>query len=285
MIELVVTRHPALVEYLKELKLADGQVEVVEHATPQMVSGKHVCGVLPHSLSCLCASFTEVPLSIPQELRGKELSLEQIRQFAGDPMTYEVNVVDFCGAEDEDLKRKVTEYIRGGGNVCLHCGSTEIEGEFVRVDSGCAFQPVHCNDCGQDWEDVYELAAVYCQNSEITGDSTAIQSRVMSDRISALKELTADRVKQIGEFLTELVREYPDSRFVPDNLVTACKAQSDLEDGLWIDDSKLAPSRKVISRLKEELCRALTLMKAFGIPSGEQDHVKNAIRLAEGVLS
>ena len=57
--QLVITRHPALVEYLKEIKLVDADVEVIEHASPEMVKDRCVYGVLPHSLSCLTKSFTE----------------------------------------------------------------------------------------------------------------------------------------------------------------------------------------------------------------------------------
>ena len=89
-IELIVTRHPGLVEYLREIGLADAETVVVSHATPDVVKGKRVCGVLPHSLSCLCDTFTEVPLDLPQELRGAELTVEQVRQYAGAPVTYRV---------------------------------------------------------------------------------------------------------------------------------------------------------------------------------------------------
>lgn len=93
-IDLIVTRHPGLVEYLRELGLATDEVVVVSHATPENVAGKRVCGVLPHNLSCLCESFTEVPLNLPPELRGVELTLEQVRLYAGKPVTYTVRVVD-----------------------------------------------------------------------------------------------------------------------------------------------------------------------------------------------
>lgn len=89
-IDLIVTRHPGLVDYLKEIGLANEATQVVDHATPEMISGKHVCGVLPHSLSCLTASFTEVPLNLTPELRGRELSLEELRRVAGQPVTYKV---------------------------------------------------------------------------------------------------------------------------------------------------------------------------------------------------
>ena len=92
-ISLVVTRHPGLLTVLQEKGIAAPDTTVVAHAAPADVVGKRVCGVLPHSLSCLCESFTEVPLSLPPELRGKELSAEEIRRYAGEPVTYIVRAL------------------------------------------------------------------------------------------------------------------------------------------------------------------------------------------------
>jgi hypothetical protein len=92
-IDLIVTRHPNLLAYLIEIGLADTNTEVVSHASPDFLRGKKVLGVLPHSLSCLCESFTEVPLNLPPELRGVELTLEQIREYASPPATYKVTRV------------------------------------------------------------------------------------------------------------------------------------------------------------------------------------------------
>ena len=89
-IDLVVTRHPGLVDYLKEIGLANETTQVVKHATPKVVTGKNVCGVLPHNLSCLCKTFTEIPLNLTLELRGKELDVETLRKIAGKPVTYKV---------------------------------------------------------------------------------------------------------------------------------------------------------------------------------------------------
>jgi len=92
-VDLVVTRHPNLVEYLRLHGFVPPCLtEVVTHATPEQVRGKHVLGVLPHSLSCLCECFTEVPLNLPPELRGKELSVADLEQYAGKPVTYRVSV-------------------------------------------------------------------------------------------------------------------------------------------------------------------------------------------------
>jgi len=90
--KLVITRHPALVQYLREIGIV-GNAEVIAHASPEMVTGREVVGILPHSLSCLTKTFTEVPLFVPAELRGIELTLEQVRLYAKPAVTYKVSVV------------------------------------------------------------------------------------------------------------------------------------------------------------------------------------------------
>lgn len=88
-IDLVITRHSGLVKYLRCNKIIDSDAEIVSHATADMITGKHVIGVLPHSLSCLCASFTEIPMShIPKELRGEELDFDTVCYYAKPKQTY-----------------------------------------------------------------------------------------------------------------------------------------------------------------------------------------------------
>ena len=88
---LIVTRHAGLVAYLIAEGLVPADVEVVSHASPENVADKHVWGVLPHSLSCLTRSFTEIPLDLPAELRGVELSEDQVRKYAGEAVTYRIH--------------------------------------------------------------------------------------------------------------------------------------------------------------------------------------------------
>lgn len=89
----VVTRHPALLEYLREKEIVGEDVRVIAHATPDDVRGKRVIGVLPHHLSSLADSVTEVELNVPAELRGVELTLEQVREYARSIRTYRVQEV------------------------------------------------------------------------------------------------------------------------------------------------------------------------------------------------
>lgn len=91
---IVVTRHTALVDYLQEIGLVPAGVSVVAHATPEIVKGKHVIGVLPFHLAALAACVTVVTLNLPAEKRGVELSLEDVRKFADKPVTYQVTKLD-----------------------------------------------------------------------------------------------------------------------------------------------------------------------------------------------
>jgi len=91
---LLVTRHNGLAEYLfREGLLEEETTDVVSHVTPDLVKGRDVWGVLPHSLSCLAATFTEVPLRLTPEMRGRELTADDVAAVAGSPVTYKVRVV------------------------------------------------------------------------------------------------------------------------------------------------------------------------------------------------
>lgn len=87
----VVTRHKALVEYLLEANIIDaGNHTVIEHATLDDIIGRDVIGVLPFHMAVMCRSLTVADLVIPNELRGKELSLDDIQRYVVDITTYVV---------------------------------------------------------------------------------------------------------------------------------------------------------------------------------------------------
>ena len=104
--KIVITRHKALVEYLKELNLIDETTEVLSHATEDLVKGKTVIGVLPIHLAALTSSYINIPINTPPELRGEELTLEQVREFAQDPVEYIVKVA----GDDDSIKLFDSEY-------------------------------------------------------------------------------------------------------------------------------------------------------------------------------
>lgn len=87
----VVTRHQALVTFLTETGLVPNGTEVITHlTTPEQIRGRNVVGVIPLHLAVHAASVTEIPLAVPPELRGTELTVEQVRQFAGPARLYAV---------------------------------------------------------------------------------------------------------------------------------------------------------------------------------------------------
>jgi hypothetical protein len=100
----VVTRHPALIDYLVETAVIAAGTPVISHATPDDVHGRHVIGVLPLHLACLAASVTEVPLDIPPEARGRELTLDEIRLYARPAVEYVVHSRMGCTAVQRQIQ-------------------------------------------------------------------------------------------------------------------------------------------------------------------------------------
>ncbi len=76
----IVTRHAALVEVLAEDFGITGRV--LPHATEADIVGKCVVGVLPLHLAAKAAKVGSIVLDLPAELRGMELTAEQVRKYA-----------------------------------------------------------------------------------------------------------------------------------------------------------------------------------------------------------
>lgn len=90
---LVVTRHIALLDYMREkclLPVGCG-VDVISHVEdPKEIKDRVVYGVLPYHLAVLTKTYVNIGLNIPPEVRGKELTLEEIRKYALPPVAYSV---------------------------------------------------------------------------------------------------------------------------------------------------------------------------------------------------
>jgi hypothetical protein len=91
--QIIVTRHPALIEYLKNNGHVSNNVEHLSHANREDIEGTHVFGILPLWLACHCAKLTEVQLRLPPEKRGIELSVKDIEFYAVKPRTYKIREV------------------------------------------------------------------------------------------------------------------------------------------------------------------------------------------------
>ena len=91
----VVTRHKALVDYLLDKDIIkEGEFKLIEHADYTEVQGQDVIGVLPLQLSAYAKSITEVPLKLTPEMRGKELTFDEVSKIAEKPVKYIVREVN-----------------------------------------------------------------------------------------------------------------------------------------------------------------------------------------------
>ena len=87
----IVTRHPALVALLRERGI---EGRVLTHASPEDVRGRHVVGVLPLHLAALADLVTVPVMELRPEDRGRELTLEEVRERFRGLETYSVKKVD-----------------------------------------------------------------------------------------------------------------------------------------------------------------------------------------------
>ncbi len=51
---------------------------------------------------------------------------------------------------------QVKKYVSRDGSQCPYCGSLNISAEPM---NDC-YVPVHCNNCDEDWKDIYQLIGV-----------------------------------------------------------------------------------------------------------------------------
>lgn len=102
-IDLVITKNVTFFEYLVGAGIVWPDTELKEHVTAADVICKHVLGDdLPHCLSCVALSYTEVPLHLPRELIGLRLLLTDYMQYAVEPITYLVK----CVSKNEEKRHR-----------------------------------------------------------------------------------------------------------------------------------------------------------------------------------
>ena len=96
---LIVTRHTATVEWIKSTLLPTDEVSVVVHYAPGMEdSFDYVVGILPMNLVADMyvhnpqIRYYQVVMDVPEEYRGKELTIEQMDAFNARFVHYYVEV-------------------------------------------------------------------------------------------------------------------------------------------------------------------------------------------------
>ena len=97
----IVTRHPALVTYLRDTYGITGTV--VGHISKEYARNRNIIGNVPLHIACAANAVATLELDIPPELRGVELSIEQVREFAKGLEWYKVRHTD-SGMDYFDLE-------------------------------------------------------------------------------------------------------------------------------------------------------------------------------------
>ena len=90
----IITRHTSFTDHLRAIGLIDDQAQIIPHADADSLRGKRVItSGLPLHLAALATEVVTVPLHLPAELRGVELTQSQIADHAGDPATFRVQQI------------------------------------------------------------------------------------------------------------------------------------------------------------------------------------------------
>ena len=82
---IIVTRHPGLVEWLEKQGITG---EVKASVTANDILGKHVVGALPAHIAQYAAYITSVDYFCPFEMRGKDLTAEQLDEMGAKLFDY-----------------------------------------------------------------------------------------------------------------------------------------------------------------------------------------------------
>lgn len=89
---IIVTKYNALVDYIHEIGLASTECEATEYVNSSDTRNKHIIGIVPLRTASRAKTITYIPLRIPKDRRGEELHIEEIRELAGKPIRYTINV-------------------------------------------------------------------------------------------------------------------------------------------------------------------------------------------------
>lgn len=89
----ILTKHDALVPYLEEIGLINGDEPVIREAFQEDIKDKNVIGSLPLHLAVLAHTVTIVPLNIPSDMEEETLTIDDIKELIGDIQKFKVELL------------------------------------------------------------------------------------------------------------------------------------------------------------------------------------------------
>ena len=90
----IVTRHKGAVEWIREHYPIFNRFVVIPHITEEQVKGSIIIGTLPVNLAVLAKEYWHLSMMIPMEMRGKELTLEDMEEFGCQIVKYKIEKAD-----------------------------------------------------------------------------------------------------------------------------------------------------------------------------------------------
>jgi putative CRISPR-associated protein (TIGR02620 family) len=83
MANIIITRHKATVQWLNSQGIYGTVIDHVDNSNAHLLIDNDVYGAIPYNFAAKCNSITTVELpDLPKELRGKELTFEQLNKYA-----------------------------------------------------------------------------------------------------------------------------------------------------------------------------------------------------------
>ena len=77
---IIVSRHPAAIKWINKY-YPDFNGIIKSHIAEDEIIGNRIIGTLPVQLAALAAEYFHLSIKVPAEMRGKELSIEDMVQF------------------------------------------------------------------------------------------------------------------------------------------------------------------------------------------------------------
>ena len=78
---LIISRHAGAMGWIQKHHPEFAECELITHASPEILKGKRVIGILPIQLAVLATEFWNLSLNVPANMRGKELTIEDMEKF------------------------------------------------------------------------------------------------------------------------------------------------------------------------------------------------------------
>lgn len=114
---IIVTRHPGALAWIQKRHPEFQDAQVIAQAKPDDLAGNRVIGILPVDLAAMCGEYWALNMRIPAEMRGKELTCEDMERFGCSIKRFlvfpEERIAEVEHALAAELSRRVAETLDG----------------------------------------------------------------------------------------------------------------------------------------------------------------------------